>query len=224
MNFFEGSRRHEAAPPKTCANKDEEHRAKTSHPRRRQTVAQCKPGKSVQAEHITHLPLAPIAPKCFSATYFLRVFTGRTPASNDARCGQEFSQRLFASVCDHKTLSGSISIAGLNCRIERARATNQCLHGLTLVRKSSLGRLLNCHSRQQAAYQNQWTIHATSMWADGLDASEGCPNRVALSIGGYRATPADTPRSWEWIPGQEEFDEPLNWKMTCKFAGGGYVR
>ena len=24
--------------------------------------------------------------------------------------------------------------------------------------------------------------------------------------------------------GQEEFDEPLNWKMTCKLAGGGYVR
>jgi hypothetical protein len=174
---------------------------KTSYPRRKQTVAQCKPGKSVQPEHIAHLPLTPIAPKCFSAAYFLRVFTG-TPASNDARCGQEFSQRLFASVCDHKTLSGSISIAGLNCRIERARAANQCLHGLTLVRKSSLEQLLNRHSRQQAAYQNQWAIHATSMWADGLDASEACPNRVALSIGGHRATPADTPRSWEWIPGK----------------------
>jgi hypothetical protein len=47
-----------------------------------------------------------------------------------------------------------------------------------------------------------WTIIPILMWADGLDASEGCPNRIALSIGGHRATPADIPCSWEWIPGK----------------------
>ena len=223
MNLFKRWHGHEAATPKTCANKDEEHRAKTSYPHRRQTVAQCRPGKSVRAEHITCLPLTPIAPKGCSATYFLRVFTGRTPASNDARCGQEFSQRLFASVCDHKTLSGFIRIAGLNCRIERAKATNQCLHGLTLVRKSSLERLLNRHSRQQAACQNRWAIHATSMWADGPDASEGCPNRVVLSIGGQGVR--------RWIPlalgmdsSKGNLKSPANWKMTWKLAGSGHVR
>src|ERR1700730_4751342 len=80
--------------------------------------------------------------------------------------------------------------------------TNQCLHGLTLVRKSSLERLLNRHSRQQAAYQKSMGYPCNIHVADGLDASEGCPNRVALSIGGHRATAGDPPCSGEGIPGK----------------------
>jgi hypothetical protein len=87
-----------------------------------------------------------MAPKCFSATNFLRVFTRRNPASNDARRCQKFSQGRFAGVCDHETLSGSVSITGFDCRIERARAADQCLHTSPTSRKSSVKRLLNQHS------------------------------------------------------------------------------
>src|SRR5882762_6621951 len=73
--------------------------------------AEDTPQRSVNGEECssrTSDALAVARAKCFSATYFLRMFTGRTAASHNARCGQELSQRLFASVCDHKTLSGSV--------------------------------------------------------------------------------------------------------------------
>src|SRR5258708_30959535 len=125
------------------------------------------------------------------------MLTGGTAASKEHRGGKELSQRRFASVCDHKTLSGSVSIPGFNGRIELARAANQCLHGLTLVGKSSLERLLNRHSRKQAAYQNQWAIHAwrcgETSWTQARTVRIGS-SRQSADKGGA----ADTTCSWEW--------------------------
>jgi len=145
------------------------------------------------------------------------MFTSKTPASDDARCGHEFSQRLFPGVSEHKTLGCPVATTGLNCRIERA-STVKCLHCLTPVRNSSFERLLTRHSRQQAACQSQWPI--TGVF--GV-APPGCKRR-AVRIGSPcqsadKGFVGDSTCSWHGFE-QENLEHPFNGKTTFSFAGG----
>jgi hypothetical protein len=120
-------------PPKTCDSIMKNLQHKPLRPAGDRSE-QWEFKQSFKAQPAKRLQFPYITPRCFSVAYFLRVFTGRTSAGHDARSRQKFSQRPFAGVCNHKTLMASVRMMGFNCRIERARAADQCPHGLTQIK------------------------------------------------------------------------------------------
>jgi len=168
--------------PKACADEGEECRVKTSLFSHRLTEAQCKSGNSIESEHTRQLWLTPIACRCFSPTYSLGVFTGRTATGHDARFGQELSQRLFASVCDHKTVDRAIKMTSLNCCVEGTRV-NKHMHDITFVQESSSEGLLNA-SLDSKPSANPTRYRGVICVGGSPDACYGCPHKVILSIEG----------------------------------------